>query len=216
MVRLTLFFLVATMFVSVLTGCTPTTSPALTSTTITADTPSPTATSLLPAQTDTPPVSIPTQFELTSSAFEPDQPIPVRHACHGENLSPPLDWTQPPPGTQSLVLIMDDPDAVDVVGYVWDHWLLYNTPADVSSLAEGRPLDAELEDGSLQGQNSFKRLGYGGPCPPGGQTHAYVFTLYALDTILALEPGATKEQILEAIEGHVLAKSELVGTYTSP
>jgi Raf kinase inhibitor-like YbhB/YbcL family protein len=143
-------------------------------------------------------------------------PIPVRHACHGENLSPPLAWSQPPQGTQSLVLIMDDPDAVSVAGFVWDHWLLFNIPPDVLSISEGVLADAELPDGSHHGQNSFKQLGYGGPCPPSGQIHRYVFTLYALDTILALEPQVTKDEILEATSGHILGQGELVGTYKSP
>jgi len=155
-------------------------------------------------------------FELTSGAFEAEQPIPVRHACHGENLSPPLAWNQPPPGTESFVLVMEDPDAVGVVGFVWDHWLLFNVAADVRALSEGIPQDAELPDGSRQGQNSFNQLGYGGPCPPSGQTHGYVFTLYAVDTILELEGGAGKDEILGAIEGHILAQAQLVGLYTSP
>jgi len=176
----------------------------------------PTNTAVPPTETLPPPTPMPVLFELTSAAFEPGQPIPVRHACHGENLSPPLAWSQPPPGTESYVLVMDDPDAVGVVGFVWDHWLLFNVPANVLSLSEGLPRDAELSDGSRQGQNSSKRLGYDGPCPPSGQTHSYVVTLYAVDTILALEPGAGKGDILQAIDGHILAQAQLVGLYTSP
>ena len=155
-------------------------------------------------------------FEISSSAFKTKQPIPARHTCHGEDLSPPLAWKQPPPGTESFVLIMDDPDAIDVAGFVWDHWLLFNIPADVLALSEGAPQDAELPDGSRQGQNSFNRLGYGGPCPPSGQTHGYVFTLYAVDTILEIEARASKDEILQAIEGHILAQAQLIGLYTSP
>jgi len=176
----------------------------------------PTDTALPPTETapaDTPDLR---PFELNSSAFQADQSIPVRHACHGEDLSPDLAWRQPPAGTQSFVLVMDDPDAVNVAGFVWDHWLLFNIPAETLSLPEGLPPDAELPDGSLHGQNSFKRAGYGGPCPPGGQTHHYVFTIYALDTLLALESGASKDEILAAIDGHVLGQAELVGRYTSP
>jgi hypothetical protein len=114
------------------------------------------------------------------------------------------------------VLVMDDPDAVDVVGFVWDHWLLFNLPADVLALSEGVPRDAELPEGSRQGRNSSDQLGYGGPCPPSGETHSYVFTLYAVDTFLEFEEGVGKEDILRAIEGHVLAQAELVGLYTSP
>jgi hypothetical protein len=158
----------------------------------------------------------PEPLELTSGAFEPGESIPMRHACHGENLSPPLTWNNPPDGTESFALVMDDPDAVDVVGYVWDHWLLYNIPPDLRALPEGVPPDPELTDGSLQGENSAGELGYGGPCPPSGQRHEYVFRLYALDTMLNLETGETKDAILKAIEGHVLAEAELVGAYTSP
>jgi Raf kinase inhibitor-like YbhB/YbcL family protein len=155
-------------------------------------------------------------FELTSSAFQSEQPIPSRHACHGEDLSPPLAWKGVPEGTQSLVLIMDDPDAVAVAGYVWDHWLLFNIPPETKYLPEGISANAELSDGSRHGQNSFRRLGYGGPCPPGGQTHRYSFTLYALDIPLDLESGAIKDDILVAMEGCVLAKAQLIGLYTSP
>jgi len=166
--------------------------------------------------TPTLPIRLPAEFELTSSAFQADQPIPVRHTCHGEDLSPLLAWGQPPEGTQSLVLIMDDPDAVEVAGFVWDHWLLFNIPPEVQSLSEGVPADAENPDGSRHGQNSSRRLGYNGPCPPSGQTHRYVFTLYALDTLLDLKSRASKEEILDAMDGHVLAQAQLVGLYTSP
>jgi Raf kinase inhibitor-like YbhB/YbcL family protein len=155
-------------------------------------------------------------FQLTSPAFEDGGTIPVRHACHGEDRSPPLAWTEPPTGTQSFALLMDDPDAVDVVGFVWDHWVLYNLPPETRSLPEGLPPNPELPDGSRQGETSFRRIGYGGPCPPSGQTHAYGFRLYALDTHLALEPGATKDQVLEAMQGYVLDQAELIGRYTSP
>ena len=105
---------------------------------------------------------------------------------------------------------------VPVAGFVWDHWLLFNIPADVRNLPEGVPGDGEFPDGSRHGKNSFNRLGYGGPCPPSGQTHQYKFTLYAIDTVLDLEPGATKDQLLFAIEGHILEEAQLVGVYTSP
>ena len=180
------------------------------------DAPAPTNTTVPATEAAPPPTQPPAPLALSSSAFQADQHIPVRHACHGENLSPPLAWTQPPPGTQSFALVMDDPDAVAVAGYVWDHWLLFNIPADVLSLPEGLPRDGELPDGSRQGMNSNNALGYGGPCPPGGQTHGYVFTLYALDTLLELNAGASKGQILEALDGHILDQAVLVGRYTSP
>jgi hypothetical protein len=111
---------------------------------------------------------------------------------------------------------MEDPDAVSVVGFVYDHWLLFNIPAEVVALPEGVPRGSELDDGSRQGENSGKRIGYDGPCPPSGQTHEYVFKLYALDTMLDLDAGVTKDQINAALEGHILGEAQLVGTYKSP
>ena len=169
-----------------------------------------------PAATVLPPLPTAQPFALTSPAFEADALIPARYSCHGANVSPPLAWSAPPAGTQSLALVMEDPDAVKVVGSVWDHWLLFNLPADVLSVPEGVPQKAELPDGSRQGQNSGRGLGYGGPCPPGGQTHGYRFTVYAVDTALALKSGATKAEILHAIDGHILAQAQLVGRYASP
>jgi hypothetical protein len=155
-------------------------------------------------------------FELTIPAFGMEEPIPVQYTCHGVDISPPLAWSDPPTGTQSLALIMDDPDAVQVVGFVWDHWLLFNIPADIRSLPEGIPADKELPNGSRHGTNTFPRLGYDGPCPPSGQTHKYIFTIYALDTLLDLEAGANKETLLAAMEGHILAEATYSGVYTSP
>lgn len=148
-------------------------------------------------------------MELKSSAFGYGQSIPVRYTCDGQDISPPLEWTDPPPGTQSFALIMDDPDAP--VG-VWDHWVLFNIPPETRSLPEGVPPDPDLAQGGRHGRNSWKRLGYGGPCPPGG-THRYFFRLYALDTVLNLSSGATKKDVLRAMEGHILAQAELMGTY---
>lgn len=148
-------------------------------------------------------------FELVSPAFAAGQAIPVRYTCDGEDISPPLRWGEPPEGTQSLALIMDDPDAP--VG-TFVHWVLFNLPATASELPEAVPSDAELAGGGRHGQNSWKRLGYGGPCPPGG-THRYFFKLYALDAPLDLEAGASKQQLLKAMEKHILARAELMGTY---
>ncbi|RLC65970.1 MAG: YbhB/YbcL family Raf kinase inhibitor-like protein [Chloroflexi bacterium] len=148
-------------------------------------------------------------FELTSPAFAHGEPIPSKYTCDGEDISPPLEWSGAPAGTQSFALIMDDPDAP--VG-TWIHWVLYNAPAETNALPEGVPADAELSDGSLHGKNSWRRTDYGGPCPPSG-THRYFFKLYALDTTLNLDAGATKKQLLQAMEGHILDQAELVGTY---
>ncbi len=149
-------------------------------------------------------------FEVTSSAFAQGEPIPVKYTCDGDDISPPLAWGDPQEGVESFALINDDPDAP--VG-TWVHWVLFNLPADARSLPERVPPDAELPDGSRHGQNSWRRLGYGGPCPPSG-THRYFFKLYALDTSLQLGPGADKKQVLEAMEGHVLAEAELMGVYS--
>jgi Raf kinase inhibitor-like YbhB/YbcL family protein len=149
-------------------------------------------------------------FELTSTEFNNGESIPVRFSCDGENVSPPLQWGDPPEGTVSFVLISDDPDAP---GGTWVHWLLYNIPADARALPEAISAEEELPDGSRHGENSFGRLDYGGPCPPSG-THRYFFKLYALDVILDLEPGANKETLLQAMEGHILAEVVLMGTYS--
>jgi len=155
-------------------------------------------------------------FQLTSSAFAAEGIIPLRHSGRGEDLSPPLVWSAPPDGTKSLALVMDDADAVPVAGFVWDHWVLFNLPADTTNLPEGVPTIAELLDGSRQGCNSSGGLGYEGPCPPRHRTHRYVFTLYALDRVLGLNPGGTKTELLQAITGHILAQAQLAGRYTSP
>jgi Raf kinase inhibitor-like YbhB/YbcL family protein len=144
-------------------------------------------------------------FELSSSAFANGEEIPTKHTCDAEDDSPPLQWGDPPAGSESLALIMDDPDAP--VG-TWDHWLLFNIPADLRSLPER----ADPPPGSVDGKNSWGRTGYGGPCPPSG-THRYFFKLYALDTTLDLPAGADKSQLLQAMKGHILAQTELMGTY---
>jgi Raf kinase inhibitor-like YbhB/YbcL family protein len=157
------------------------------------------------------PTAIPEMaFKLTSTAFAHEEPIPQKYTCDGEDISPPLQWSDPPQGTQSLALICDDPDAP--IG-TWVHWVLYNLPAEARALPEGVPSDAELPDGSRHGENSWRRLDYGGPCPPSG-THRYFFRLYALDTVLDLESGEGKKQVLQAMEGHILAQAELMGVYS--
>lgn len=149
-------------------------------------------------------------FRIESSAFQPKEKIPVKYTCDGEDLSPPLAWFEPPPGTNSFALISDDPDAP--VG-TWVHWVLYNLPMDTRELEEGLPKSETLPNGALQGLTDFRTPGYGGPCPPAGKPHRYFFKLYALDTPLALAPKSTKADLLVAMNGHVLAQAELVGTY---
>jgi Raf kinase inhibitor-like YbhB/YbcL family protein len=146
------------------------------------------------------------EFELTSSASAGGEQIPTRYTCDGEDISPPLQWSEPPAGSQSLALIMDDPDAP--VG-TWDHWLLFNLPADSRSLLE----QAGTPSGSVAGKNSWGRREYGGPCPPRG-THRYFFKLFALDTRLDPSAGTNKAQLRQPMTGHILAQAELMGTYT--
>ncbi|RPI26631.1 MAG: YbhB/YbcL family Raf kinase inhibitor-like protein [Acidobacteria bacterium] len=150
-------------------------------------------------------------FQLCSSAFEPDQRIPKKYTCEGLDVSVPLSWTEIPAGTKSLALIADDPDAP---GGTWVHWVLYDLPASLPHLSEGLPGKETLENGAKQGINDFRRLGYGGPCPPPGPVHRYFFKLYALDRMTGLPPRATKRQLLEAIKGHTLGEAQLVGVYS--
>jgi hypothetical protein len=149
-------------------------------------------------------------LQLKSSAFEDQGAIPQTFTCDGEDLSPALSWSEPPAGTQSLVLVFDDPDAP---AGTWDHWLLFNIPATIRSLPEGVPADGTVEGIGTHGSNSWHRLGYGGPCPPKGTTHRYFFRLYALDTLLDLGAGAGKTEIETTMEGHVLAEGQLMGRY---
>jgi Raf kinase inhibitor-like YbhB/YbcL family protein len=148
-------------------------------------------------------------FELTCTVFPQGNPIPAVYTCTGRNISPPLTWNQPPAGTQSFALIMDDPDAP---GGTWTHWVLYNLPASALGLPENVPLDERLSDGSLQGRNSWGKTGYGGPCPPSG-THRYFFKLYALDRLLDLPSNADAPRLVKAMQGRVLGSTELMGTY---
>jgi hypothetical protein len=149
-------------------------------------------------------------IQVTSSAFKEGGLIPRKHTCDGADVSPPLAWTGVPEGAKSLALISDDPDAP--MG-TWVHWVLYNLPVNAQLLPEAVPPDKELTSGARQGRNDFRRIGYGGPCPPGG-THRYFFKLYALDTLLDLQPGATKADLVKAMEGHILAQGQLMGKYS--
>lgn len=149
-------------------------------------------------------------IKITSTAFKEGSMIPKQYTCDGQDISPPLAWTSIPEGTKSLALISDDPDAP--VG-TWVHWVLFNLPAEVTELPEHVPPTKTLENGAKQGKNDFRKIGYGGPCPPGG-THRYYFKLYALDTVLDAEPGITKQKLLQAMQGHILAEGQVMGKYT--
>ncbi len=148
-------------------------------------------------------------MQFTSSAFTDNGMIPSKYTCDGRDISPPLAWKDIPEGTRSVALICDDPDAPRGV---WVHWVAYNVPPHVGKLDENVKAEKEFSNGMRQGSNSWPRIGYGGPCPPSG-THRYYFKLYALDAVLDLKPGATKEELLQAMKGHILAEAQLMGKY---
>ncbi len=145
-------------------------------------------------------------LDLKSDAFVNGQSIPAKYSCIGKNISPALTWREPPPGTRSFALIVDDPDAP---AGTWVHWVLYNIPADQRRLQE----DLSATGTYLFGKNSSGNMHYDGPCPPSGM-HRYYFKLYALDGLLNLQPGAKKDELLEAMQGHILAQGELMGTFS--
>jgi hypothetical protein len=148
-------------------------------------------------------------MRVTSTAFKEGGMIPKIYTCDGPNVSPPISWDSVPEGAKSLALICDDPDAP--MG-IWVHWVIFNIPPGGGELPENVPHERVLPNGAKQGINDFHTIGYGGPCPPGG-THRYYFRLYALDKEIELEAGATKADLLKAMEGHILAKGELMGRY---
>jgi Raf kinase inhibitor-like YbhB/YbcL family protein len=149
-------------------------------------------------------------FKLQSPAFQPDAAIPTAHTGRGEDRSPPLAWSGAPADTKSFALIMHDPDARSGD---FTHWLVFNIPATRSELPEDSPHSGDLTDGTLQGKNDFDRIGYGGPNPPSGEPHRYRFELFALDDTIPLEPGAARATVEQAMKGHILAHTELMGRY---
>ncbi|MBA4421272.1 MAG: YbhB/YbcL family Raf kinase inhibitor-like protein [Anaerolinea sp.] len=149
-------------------------------------------------------------FQLISPAFSHKGIIPARYTCKGENLSPQLQWADPPDGTASFGLIMDDPDAL--IG-TWVHWVFYNIPGNLKGLPEGVPSVQAKNQYGVNGRNSWGKPGYGGPCPPAG-THRYFFKLYALDTLLDLPSGASKPDLIRSMQKHILAETELMGTFS--
>jgi Raf kinase inhibitor-like YbhB/YbcL family protein len=152
-------------------------------------------------------------LSLSSPAFAPGGEIPALFTCEGGDLSPALDWTGVPEAAQSLVLIVDDPDAPDPAAprMTWVHWVLYNLPPPTRGLPQGVAAK-DLPAGTKQGTNDWKRTGYGGPCPPIGR-HRYFHKLYALDTVLPDLGAAPKVRVEAAMKGHVIAQAELIGTY---
>ncbi len=148
--------------------------------------------------------------EVTSAAFSNQGTIPRQYTCDAQDASPPLAWTGTPDGAKSLALISDDPDAP---AGTWVHWVLYNLPPESAGLEENLAKTAELPNGARQGMTDFRRVGYGGPCPPPGKPHRYFFKVYALDQMLDLPENATKADVEQAMRGHILAQGELVGLY---
>ncbi len=196
--HIVLFVLVLLLLAIVTTSC----APAATPESITTSLPS----------TEIPATETTMSLTLTSDTFVNGQSIPAKFACTGRNISPALAWSEPPAGTQSFALIVDDPDAP--MG-TWVHWVLFNIPADARSLQEDLPVTGKNVDPNALyvGKNSSGKVGYDGPCPPSG-THRYFFKLYALDTLISLLPGATKDQVLKEMEGHILAQTELMGMFS--
>jgi len=152
-------------------------------------------------------------FQIKSSAFKNGERIPKKYTCEGEDISPPVEWSGAPEGTKSFVLIVDDPDAP--IG-TFNHWVVYDIPASKNSLPEGVQKKPEIEGGIKQGRNDFGKIGWGGPCPPPGHgTHRYFFKIKAISQeTLRLPPGASKSEVLKAIDGKVLGEAEFFGTYS--
>jgi Raf kinase inhibitor-like YbhB/YbcL family protein len=149
-------------------------------------------------------------LQISSAAFSAGEGIPKKFTCDGLDVSPQLKWNDPPANTQTIAVIMDDPDAP---AGTWVHWVLYDLPADTRELPEGVAKQDQVASGARQGRNDFGKIGYGGPCPPPGKPHRYFFKLYALDAKLGLKAGATKAEAERAMKGHILAQAELIGKY---
>jgi Raf kinase inhibitor-like YbhB/YbcL family protein len=150
------------------------------------------------------------QIVVKSPAFAEDRPIPVKYTGDGADVSPPLTWSGVPHGTRSLVVLCEDPDAPRGT---WTHWVLFNLPPQTRELPEGVAAQATLPDGSVQGHNDFGKVGYGGPAPPPGMPHRYYFKVAALNITLTLPAGARRQDVLAAMEGHVLGEGWLMGVY---
>ncbi len=152
-------------------------------------------------------------FTLESTSFSDGCELGVIHTCEGANATPGLIWKAAPDNTVSFALICDDPDAP--TAEPWVHWVVYNMPASRTSISGDLGRQSSLPDGTMQGLTTLNHIGYDGPCPPGLENHRYIFTLFALDTHLNCEPGLTKNQLLEEIQGHILAQASIIGTYKS-
>lgn len=150
------------------------------------------------------------KLQVSSKSFPAGADIPKKYTCDGQNISPELAWANLPGDTRSVAVLLEDPDAP---GGTFTHWLMYDLPVGMASVVEGVPVTGEIPGGGLQGINDFGKLGYGGPCPPPGRAHRYVFRVFALDKILGLPSRASKESVQQAMRGHVLAEGEIVGKF---
>ena len=150
-------------------------------------------------------------IQISSSAFENGGEIPKKYSCDHDDVSPPLEWSGIPVNTKSLALIMDDPDAP---AGTWVHWVLYNIPPSLDNIPEAVQVTPEVVGIGLQGKNDFRKIGYGGPCPPFGRSHRYFFKLFALDALLDLRSGISKNELLDGMQGHILGEGELIGLYS--
>jgi Raf kinase inhibitor-like YbhB/YbcL family protein len=163
-----------------------------------------------PTPTPAAPTQDKVEIKLTSSAFKEGERIPRQYTCDGVNVSPPVEWTGVPKMAKTIALIADDPDAPNGT---WVHWVLYNVPAENIGFVESVPTTDSLKAGGYQGKTDFGAVGYGGPCPPSG-SHRYFFKIYAIDSELPLRAGATKADLEKAMQGHIVAQGQLMGTYS--
>lgn len=150
------------------------------------------------------------KIKVTSPAFDEGGMIPRKYTCDGQNISLPLSWQTEAEGVKTFTIIIDDPDAP---AGDWVHWVVYNIPADVRDLHEDVTTTKNLPGSANEGTNDFRRIGYGGPCPPSG-THRYLVHVYALDTVMKMDAGASKKELMNAMQGHILAEGQLMGRYS--
>lgn len=168
-----------------------------------------TPTTSVPPPVATSTTEIHTGLTVTSEAFANGERLPPKYTCDGQGISPPVNWSGAPQETRTYALILDD---LNAPGGIFTHWVIFNIPAQESGLQEDVPSVPTLPNGAIQGRNSAGKIGYVAPCPPSG-THHYVFHLYALDLVLDLQPGAAKQDVLKAMQGHIMAEGQLTGLY---
>lgn len=150
------------------------------------------------------------KLQVSSKSFSAGADIPKKYTCDGQNISPELAWENLPDGTISVAVLLEDPDAP---GGTFTHWLMYDLPLGMQTVAEGVPAAGEIPGGGLQGLNDFGKVGYGGPCPPPGRPHRYIFRVLALDKTLGLPSRASKDSVQQAMRGHLLAEGNLMGKF---